>query len=148
MKNIHMFGISKTNGVKKHFFRPEKWHGFAPLFYYDRHTNCWPEEVRMFPGSPGIPEIFPPNGSRTTYNRPNISQNEDEMDENVTATGVRPPHRLKLTQKRQVTKTWDFYRTCPCIDGFALSCLALFQDLFRTKSQKSGANSAFSYWNS
>ena len=41
MKNIHMFGISQNNGVKKHFFRPEKWHGFAPGFYSERHTNLY-----------------------------------------------------------------------------------------------------------
>ena len=34
MKNIHMFGISPKNGVKKHSFRPEKWHGFGAPFYY------------------------------------------------------------------------------------------------------------------
>ena len=39
MKNCHMFGISPLNGVKKPFFRPEKWHGFAPGFYYGRHTT-------------------------------------------------------------------------------------------------------------
>ena len=40
MKNIHMFGISPKNGVKKHFFRPEKWHGFARRFYSALHTMC------------------------------------------------------------------------------------------------------------
>ena len=31
MKNCHMFGIiHKKKGVKKHFFRPEKEHGFSP----------------------------------------------------------------------------------------------------------------------
>ena len=34
-----MFGINPLNGVKKPFFRPEKWHGFGPPFYYDRHTR-------------------------------------------------------------------------------------------------------------
>ena len=34
-----MFGISPLNGVKKPFFRPEKWHGFARGFYYERHTK-------------------------------------------------------------------------------------------------------------
>ena len=38
MKNIHMFGISPLNGVKKSFFRPEKWHGFAACSNSDRHT--------------------------------------------------------------------------------------------------------------
>ena len=32
-----MFGISPKNGVKKHFFRPEKWHGFGRRFYYGLH---------------------------------------------------------------------------------------------------------------
>ena len=39
MKNIHMFGISQKNGVKKAFFRPEKWHGFGAAFYSAGHTN-------------------------------------------------------------------------------------------------------------
>ena len=39
MKNIHMFGISTKNGVKKHFIRPEKWHGFGPGFYCALHPN-------------------------------------------------------------------------------------------------------------
>jgi hypothetical protein len=30
-----MFGINPLNGVKKPFFRPEKWHGFGPPFYYE-----------------------------------------------------------------------------------------------------------------
>ena len=34
-----MFGISPKNGVKKHFFRPEKEHGFAPTFYSALHTT-------------------------------------------------------------------------------------------------------------
>ena len=34
-----MFGISPKNGVKKHFFRPEKEHGFSPGFYSARHTT-------------------------------------------------------------------------------------------------------------
>ena len=34
-----MFGISPLNGVKKPFFRPEKWHGFGPVTYYARHTT-------------------------------------------------------------------------------------------------------------
>ena len=33
-----MSGISQNNGVKKPFFRPEKWHGFAPCLYSERHT--------------------------------------------------------------------------------------------------------------
>ena len=39
MKNNHMFGISQRNGVKKHFFRPEKGHGFARPFYSALHTT-------------------------------------------------------------------------------------------------------------
>jgi hypothetical protein len=34
-----MFGISQKNGVKKAFFRPEKWHGFAPEVYSAGHTT-------------------------------------------------------------------------------------------------------------
>ena len=34
-----MFGISQKNGVKKHFFRPEKEHGFSPRFYSVHDTT-------------------------------------------------------------------------------------------------------------
>jgi len=34
-----MFGISPQKWGKKHFFRPEKWHGFARCFYSALHTQ-------------------------------------------------------------------------------------------------------------
>ena len=52
MKNCHMFGISPLNGVKKPFFRPEKWHGFARGFYYGRHTIGSPEPRGRRGGQP------------------------------------------------------------------------------------------------
>ena len=64
MENIHMFGISKTNGVKKHFFRPEKEHGFAPTFYSALHTiyleRCRKMCVHIMP--PIMHAIFMPRG--------------------------------------------------------------------------------------
>ena len=37
---VNLPARSPLNGVKKSFFRPEKWHGFAPPFYSALHTNC------------------------------------------------------------------------------------------------------------
>ena len=41
-----MFGISPKNGVKKHFFRPQKEHGFGPPFYFAGHT-IWKSESAL-----------------------------------------------------------------------------------------------------
>ena len=55
MKNIHMFGISPLNGVKKPLFRPEKWHGFGPGFYYVHDTNDCLNSRRVMRGMSGMP---------------------------------------------------------------------------------------------
>jgi len=70
-----MFGISPKNGVKKHFFRPEKWHGFSPAFYSVHDTM-----VRFAPANEnqGTQSILG-DGKSQTRNGAHISTPEREV---------------------------------------------------------------------